>query len=578
MTQSVSLASRIFDSKKATEPMISYSSFKPPFVFERHGTHLERVTPEEMGISSRHLEQFIKTIASDKTLNMHDLLVIRNGKLLCEVSFGAQRSDIWKHTFSACKSITALAVGMLVDDGVLSLEEKVIPIFSGDVGPIAKLRLKDLAIEDLLTMRSSVMFAEVDSATDNKWKKEFFNSSVAGEIGETFKYNSINTYILSAIVCKKTGKSLSEFLDERLFAPLGIVDYYWERSPEEIEKGGWGLYIYPEDIAKIGIMVMDRGIWNGKRIISEEYLEKAASTQVMVNDEECLFNYGYQIWVGRETDSFLFNGMLGQNVFGFRRNGVILVTHAGNGEFFQSSNYFRYAKEFFNRDFETILPKDRVGYKILQKTANSLSLYHDKSFFRDLFDLRLKKTKKNFAPLAGEYIVQKGDVASVGVVPLTLQMVQSDFTKGLLKIELLLENGEPSLRYIENGGEYTFRLGFDKPQIGNYTFGNNNFTVGCSAYLKTNEEDLWVLTVRFDFMETPFSRIVKFTFDGDDMFMRQTEMPGEDFVAELAENTLKDIVEKPLVSTIFEKIGDDYIAWKLKKAYSPEIVFQKKKQ
>lgn len=571
MAQSVTLAGKIFDAKKATDPMIRYSSFKPAFLFgeARRSTRLEVATPESVGIPSAHIRAFIERIVSDRTLNMHDLLIIRNGKKIAEVTFGAERTDVWKHTFSACKSVVSLAIGMLIDDGLLTLDERVVPMFSEDVGTVAKIRLRDLCVEDLLTMRSSILFAEVDSATDANWKKAFFASATQGEIGETFRYNSLNTYVLSAIVTAKTGKSLSQFLDERLFSPLGIVDYYWEKSPEEIDKGGWGLYIHPEDIAKLGILVMNGGVYEGKRYISEEYLQKATALQAKVRDEECRFHYGYQIWVGNDTDSFLFNGMLGQNVLGFRRNGILLITHAGNNEFFHSSTYFGYAKDFFDRDFEETLSSNSLELCRLQRAIKSLSSYESKN------RVRARKMRKVFSRLVGDYSVCSGDVASVGVMPLMLQMVQSEYTRGFEKLTLELCDGKPHLIYIENEATYDFALDFKKPTLQSFDFGENHFLVATSAALRQNEDELWVLSLRLDFVETPFTRLIKIIFDGDNILVKQSELPGESFVIDLSEDMLKEALEKPFVSTILDKVGDDYIKWKLKKVFAPEFTLSK---
>lgn len=578
MSPSATLAGKILDAKKATEPMIRFSSFKPSFPYGsgRNSTPLKTATPESVGISSAHIRAFIERLASDKMLNMHDLLVIRDGKIIAEVAFGAQRTDLWKHTFSACKSVVSLAIGILIDDGLLSLDEKVVPLFSEDVGAIAKIRLRDLSVEDLLTMRSSVIFAEVDSATDGEWKKAFFASSTQGDIGETFRYNSLNTYMLSAIVSIKTGKSLSQFLDERLFSPLGIVDYYWEKSPEGIDKGGWGLYIYPQDIAKLGMLVMNGGIYEGKRYISEEYLKKATTIQAKVSDGECRFHYGYQIWVGNDADTFLFNGMLGQNVLGFRRNGILLITHAGNNEFFHSSSYFRYAKEFFDKDFDTSLPSNYFELRKLRQTIDALSSYGKRNVWSYVMNkIAAYKVRKAFSGFVGNYHVVSGTVASVGIMPLMLQMVQSEYTKGFDMISLELKEGKSYLSYKEKGFVYEFLLDFERPTLQNYDFGENHYLVATSASLKRNEDDLWVLSLRLDFVETSFTRIFKMTFDGENAFVKQTELPGEDFIIDLSEGMLKEVLEKPLMSTMLEKVGEDYIIWKLKKVFAPEFTLSK---
>ena len=578
MSPSVALAGKILDAKKATEPMIRFSSFKPSFPYGRvrNSTPLRTATPESVGISSAHIRAFVERLAGDKSLNMHDLLIVRDGKLIANVAFGAQRTDVWKHTFSACKSVVSLAIGMLIDDGVLSLDEKVVQLFPEDIGAIAKIRLRDLCVEDLLTMRSTVLFAEVDSATDGEWKKAFFASSTRGDIGETFRYNSLNTYMLSAIVTMKSGKSLSEFLDERLFSPLGILDYYWEKSPEEIDKGGWGLYIYPEDIAKLGMLVMNGGIYEGKRYISEEYLKKATTVQAKVRQGECRFHYGYQIWVGSDADTFLFNGMLGQNVLGFRRNGILLITHAGNNEFFHSSSYFAHAKEFFDRDFDALLPSNSSQLRKLRNTVNALSAYGRKGILTCVMNkIAAYKARKAFSCFTGEYQLASGTVASVGIMPLMLQMVQSEYTKGLDKISLIMKNGKPCLSYQEKGTVYEFSLDFERPTLQNYDFGENHYLVATSASFRQNEDNHWVLSLRLDFVETSFTRLFKLTFDGENAYVKQTELPGEDFIIDLSEGMLKEVLEKPLVSTVLEKVGEDYIVWKLKKVFAPEFTLSR---
>ncbi len=575
------LVTRILDSKNATQPLIQMTSFKPPYSFEKQGKKLERCTPEAEGIPSGLIEKFLNQLRADDTLNMHDILILRNGKILCEAGFGAQRTDVWKYTFSACKSVTSLAVGMLIDDGILSLDEKILDIFPKEPGPIARIKLKDLCVDDLLTMRATILFSEAESMTTTDWIKDYLNFATKGEIGKTFKYNSLNTYLLSAIVTKKTGLKLSEFLDKRLFKPLGIVNYYWEKSPQDIDKGGWGLYILPEDFAKIGYMVMCDGVYEGQQIVSREYIQMATAKQVDVQEESASFDYGYQIWVGKKTDTFLFNGMLGQNVIGFRRNGLVVVSNAGNGEFFQQSNYFHYLLEAFDRDFEKELPQDIKSNRKLKETVDALSLYTvhtpKSTFWSKLFN-KPKKTPDLFDSVTGEYRYAGGDKNAVGVMPLILQAVQNEYTKGFDKMILQKKDGIPYLSYYENGTTYAFALGFDCPTIESCSFGKNNFLIACSAKFRHNEDDRLVLIVRLDFLETPCSRVLKIVFDGrGNAIIRHTEIPGEDFVADATSDMLKQISEIPLpfISGMIDRFGEDYTELKLHKAFSPEIKVSK---
>lgn len=574
------LATRVMDSKNATEPMIEMTSFKPAFSNSKKGSAFPLCTPEEEGIPSSLLCAFLDKLHGDPTLNVHNVLVARHGRILCSASFGAQDLGVWKHTFSACKSIVSLAIGMLIDDGLCSLREKVSDMFLKELGPITKLKLKDLCVEDLLTMRATLQFAEADSMTTTEWLHSFLNSATKGELGKTFKYNSLNTYLLAAIVVKKTGKSLSEFLDERLFAPLGIVNYYWEKSPENIEKGGWGLYLLPSDLLKIVHTVLEKGIYEGKQILPVAYLKAATSKHVDVVKESQHFDYGYQIWTGKNSDTFLFNGMLGQNTVAFRRSGVIVLVNSGNGEFFHTSNYFRYLLEMFDRDFKDTLPKNSYQQKELQKKIRELSLYtpKKKGLRERLLDTLLYHKNYIFDEVVGEYALTKGDEKAVGLMPLILQGVQNEYTKGFSSVCFEKRDGMPHLVYREKNAEYEIPLGFDRPIQKHFMFGKTDFLVAITAKFRYNEDDRLVLIVRVDFLETPFSRVLKFIFKPNgELVISYSELPGEEFVSEAVSDVLKQISEipVPLLSNMIDRFGEDYAELKLKKAFSPTLFLKK---
>ena len=574
------LVMRILDSRNATEPMIEMTSSKPPFSIKEQGTKLERCTPEQAGVPSSYLYEFLEKIRKDTSLNIHNILISRHGKILCEASFGAQQNTVWKYTFSACKSIVSLAIGMLVDVGLLSLEEKIVDIFPREFGTISKLKLKGLSVDDVLTMRATLQFAEADSMTTTEWLKGFLNSSTKGEIGKTFKYNSLNTYLLAAIVGQKTGQSLTDFLDKRLFSPLGIVNYYWEKSPQNIEKGGWGLYLLPEDFVKIAHMALCDGVYNEKRIISAEYLKSATAKHVEVVQESQNFDYGYQMWTGKNSDTFLFNGMLGQNVLSFRKNGIVIVINAGNGEFFPTGQYFRYLTDLFDRDFGESLPKNRKGEKQLNRLITSLSLYSPKKIsFRERVLRIFCGYKNSFDNIIGDYSFSKGHKQSVGIMPLILQVVQNSYTKGFESVSFYKKENKPYLLYCETERKYEIPLSFDKPTVKHYSFHKLDFLVSSYAKFKYDEQDRLVLIVQLDFLETPCSRILKFIFDTDGrVWLHHTENPGEAFVSEASLDYLRQIsnLPVPFLSGIIERFGEDFLELKLKKALSPILLLVKK--
>ncbi|MCQ2431568.1 MAG: beta-lactamase family protein [Clostridia bacterium] len=345
VNKSVTLIGRLFDPHKATEAYLPITK-KPAYVPDSL-EKLPRVSPESEGVSSGALEKLLTELENDPTLNMHSVVIARHGKILCEAGFGNETPQIWKYTFSASKSVVSLAVGIMIGKGLMTLEERPADVFPDKVGPVARLRIAPITVRDLLTMRSGIVFNETESMTEEDWVRACLNSAVSGEIGKTFNYNSLNTYLLSAMICKKTGKTLSAFLDENLFGPMGITNYFWECCPKGIEKGGWGLYILPEDMIKLATLIVNDGVWEGKQLVPASYLHEAAKAQAIPQASCGDYDYGYQMWVGRRCKSFLFNGLFGQNAFGFFDTGITVMTNAGNDELFQQSSVYAILDRYF---------------------------------------------------------------------------------------------------------------------------------------------------------------------------------------------------------------------------------------
>ncbi len=562
---------RFVDTKKATEPIMETLPQKPEIAVPEGGERPERVTPESCGVSSALIREYIEKIRADKTLNMHNITILREGRVLYESNFGGQDFGIPTMTFSACKSITSLAIGMLWDEGLISFSESAAGIFEERVTLIDKLRTDAITVEDLLTMRSSIVFNEAESSISTNWVKSFFSSATQGKAGETFNYNSLNTYILSAIVYKKTGKHLSEYLKERLFEPLGITSYAWEKCPMGIEKGGWGLYICPEDMGKIGTLVMNGGLWHGKRIISAEYLRLATTAHVKTPREIGNFDYGYQIWVGKDTDTFLFNGMLGQNVLGFRKNGIVIVSNAGNGELFQQGNFYDMTLKTFGGKFPEKIPENRRARAELEKLTRTLVFGGGQ--------LRLAGKSKIFAELSelceGTFEALDENAPSFGLMPAILQLTQNNFTKGVKSISFSLDREEDSITvtFAEADEAHIFRAGLLRGEKTELSFHGEKFAVCAFARLARNEDDLPVLVVRIDFMETPCSRIMKFFFEDGKMLCRADEAPGAGFIVNTAGDMLEELLKGTVMELIADKLDMGYVDYKLEKVLSPQINF-----
>ena len=562
--RTLQLVVRLLDAKNATEPLIDFGPQKPAIPLGRSAQPLPRETPERQGIPSRHIAGFLNTLKQDPTLRMHSVLVVRNGKLLCSAAFGAQNPELPKMTFSACKSITALAVGLLMDDGLLTPEDRLVDLFPQECGPLSKRLMKDLTVESLLTMRTGNQFNEASSMTEADWVRGFFLSPSLTDPAGKFQYNSLNTYILAVLVHRLTGQTLTEFLTARLFAPMGIADFHWETSPEGVEKGGWGLYMRPEDLAKLGQLVMDNGQWNGRQLISQHFLEQATKAHVQTPEHYGDYNYGWQIWVGRQENSFLFNGMLGQNVLGFRDSGIILVSHAGNSETFQQSSYFRLASHYFGGSFPASLPKDPLAERELGRTLMQLSDCSGPL-----------PSREAFARFAGKrFVTRDPKAAASGLLPLTLQAVENSYSKGLQAITVGGTRAMPEIFYEERDQLHHLKTGTKTPCYQSLNFHGNVFQVAAQARFTHNEEEQPVLRIQVDFLETPCTRIIKLIWTPQGLLVRQEETPNMDYLVETNLLAVSNPASKALLATLLGSADPDFLSWKMGQVFSPTMEFQ----
>lgn len=578
VNQTLSLLAKMFDARKSTVPAVAQPAQKPPCSIEPVTHGLQRVTPESQGISSAHIAAFLEALRSDPTLNMHSLLLLRNGKVLTEASFETQDTGVWKMSFSACKSIISLAIGMLTDEGKLSLQDRVVEFFPDKVTPVMRLRFKDITIRQLLTMTSGVTFTEAEAMTQTDWIRAYFSSGNAGKEGKTFSYNSMNTYLLAAIIVRVSGQSVTEFLRPRLWDPLGITRVFWETCPNGIEKGGWGLYLALEDMAKIGQLVMQEGRWNGEQLVSSRWIEIATAVHVKVPDDCGDFNYGYHIWHAREGDSFLFNGMLGQNVWGFPKSGLLLVTHAGNDEIFQQSRFFQLVREFFAADFPEELPENQDDQERLNRVLEACRYTLPQSTSRAWWQF----WKEPSRPLPEESYTLDGRVltavsanaASVGLLPVLLQATQNNYASGLLEMRFDIVEEQLFMTYAETGETHRFPIGFREAAITELYFRGEPYRVAVRGRLAKNEDDESVLIVTLDFLETPCTRTLKIVFGKCGVVLKQSERPGEPFLRQLLSEIKQKLDGKPLIGSAVEKLDDGYALYKISALLSPNVQLQ----
>lgn len=302
---------------------------------------LPRCTPQEAGVPAGALDTLLRALAGPAG-GTHTCLVLRCGKVVCEAEYAPYSLRRWHVTHSMCKSVTGTAIGMLIDEGLLSPDEHICDIFPEKCSLLTSRRMRAVTVRHLLCMRSGVGFREAGVVLESDWIKAFLDADVLFEPGEAFDYNSLNSYMLSAIVQKKTGLGLTEYLRPRLFEPLGFGDIAWETCPQGIAKGGWGLYVYLEDLAKLGQLYLQKGVWTGpdgvsRRLVSEQWITTATTPYSVTEKGE---EYGFQLWPYTPEGVYLFNGMFGQYVVVAPSRQLIVAVNAGAGNLFVLSEAF----------------------------------------------------------------------------------------------------------------------------------------------------------------------------------------------------------------------------------------------
>ncbi|HEY8741719.1 MAG TPA: serine hydrolase [Chloroflexota bacterium] len=262
---------------------------------------LIRTTPEAQGIRSTAIHAFIDA-AEREIRDLQSIVLLRRGQVVAEGWWQPYGASSPHMLFSLSKSFTSTAIGMLVAEGRLSVDDPVLSLFPADAPEAPSANLQAMRVKHLLSMSTG---HNVDATPavfgqpDPNWVRVFLSLPVEHQPGSHFAYNTAATYVLSALVQRLTGERLLDFLRPRLFDPLGISSPSWETSPEGVNLGGTGLSITTEAIARFGQLYLQRGEWQGRRLIPAAWVQEATARQVAngpsanVDWEQ---GYGYQFW------------------------------------------------------------------------------------------------------------------------------------------------------------------------------------------------------------------------------------------------------------------------------------------
>lgn len=339
---------------------------------------LPRTSPEQQGIASSAILKWVQAV-EDQIHDMHSFMLLRHGKVVAEGWWSPYERERRHMLFSLSKSFTSTAVGLAVAEGRFTVDDTVLSFFPDEKPAEMNDHWAAMKVRHLLSMSTGHAVDTWPLMTgphDWNWAKKFFNVPVVYEPGTHFLYNTGATYMLSAIVQKTTGQKLIDYLQTRLYEPLGIENPAWDESPENMSVGGTGLNIRTEDIARFGQLYLQKGQWQGKQLIPEAWIAEATSKQIHNGDDpksDWAQGYCYQFWRSQHNN-YRGDGAFGQYCIVMPEyDAVLAITSGISNEKLQPplTLVWDILLPAMNRE---ALPEDATEYEALQAKLASLNL------------------------------------------------------------------------------------------------------------------------------------------------------------------------------------------------------------
>jgi CubicO group peptidase (beta-lactamase class C family) len=464
---------------------------------------LPRSTPESQGISSAAILAFVQ--AADTAVDaMHSFMLVRNGALVAEGWWAPYDAATPHVLFSLSKSFTSTAVGLAAAEGKLSLDDEVLSFFPEDAPAEPSANLRQMRVRDLLRMTAGhssepplgLRTDAADSLRDATWVRRFLAHPVPHKPGTHFLYNTPATYMLSAIVQKRAGETVLEYLRPRLFEPLGIDDPAWDASPDGVTLGGFGMRARTEDIARFGLLYLRGGVWNGERLLPAGWVEEATARQTANGSHprsDWDQGYGYQFWRSRHS-SYRGDGAFGQYMLVLPEQDAVVAITGG----------VRDMQAVMNLVWETLLPalgpaalpEDPAAHGALRATLERLTM-------------RLPDGAST-SPLARR------------VSGRWYEMPEN--SRGIRAIALDLASRTPAIRVRTAEGETRTPFG-----VGTWVRSRTGFANGIEHMVSTPAQPAvavsgaWtaddVFTLKFVAPETPYHSTLHLRFDGDRLLL-----------------------------------------------------------
>lgn len=340
--------------------------------------YLPRTAPEHQGMSSSAVLQFVDAIEA-QIHEIHSFMLMRHGAVIAEGWWSPYNSQSPHLLFSVSKSFTSTAVGLAIAEGRFSIDDSVLDFFPENTPDEVSQLLSSMRVRHLLSMstgQAEDTWSYMVGRPDGNWIKGFLNVPVLHTPGTHFLYNTGATYMLSAIIQKTTGMKLLDYLQPRLFEPLGIENATWQESPQGITAGGIGLSLKTEDIARFGQLYLQKGKWQGQEVLSEIWVEEATHSQVSKSNGmqiDWMQGYGYQFWRSRHG-AYRGDGVFGQYCIIMPEQDAVLAITGGMDIFDMQQPLNLVWDLLLPAMSSDPLPDNPIGYNVLTDKLSNLAM------------------------------------------------------------------------------------------------------------------------------------------------------------------------------------------------------------
>lgn len=308
---------------------------------------LERATPSSVHVDPVRLKEMYEELGN---LNVHSVMITRSNKVIAEGWWNPYKPEYNHILYSVSKSFVGTAVGFAVTEGRISVEDKILSILDGILPSTPCENMQKLTVRDVLMMSTGQKDERNIFHEGESWMYSLLSAYIDETPGKTFRYISSSTYLLSAVIWKVTGQTVFEYLKERLFEPMGFSDtIWWEVSPEGLNTGFNGFNATAEDVTKLALLYLNKGKWNGRQLLSEEWVREAGSIQIDNSDnwknqelgyrqgfgeftDDWKSGYGYLFWQCQVAEAYRGDGIFGQMCIVMPRQNMTVAVAAGCDE------------------------------------------------------------------------------------------------------------------------------------------------------------------------------------------------------------------------------------------------------